>query len=69
MDLKIKTFDYFFHRFDPEARLLNTDASKIMKKCNFFPSEFSLVFTFYKESIRNQNEYLLTLLAPVIIFL
>jgi len=52
------------YRFDPEARLFGVLASEMMTKCNYFPPEFSLVFTFLKEGVRNENEYLLSLLAP-----
>ena len=41
------------------------NANSLMKNCLFFPSEFSLTITFLKNEFRNENEYLLTLLAPV----
>ena len=56
---------YFLYRFDPKDRLLSMDANNLMKNCQFFPSEFSLTITFLKNGYRNENEYLLTLLAPV----
>jgi len=52
------------YRFDLKDRLLSMDANSLMKNCQFFPSEFSLTITFWKKEYRNENEYLLTLLAP-----
>ena len=41
------------------------DANSLMKNCQFFPSEFSLTITFLKKELRNENEFLFTLLATV----
>jgi len=51
------------YRFDSNSKLLGIPSSKVMTKCNFFPSEFSVIFSFKKELMRNENEYLLSLVG------